>query len=77
MQQYTADFSRRLGHEDARLRLAPHQDRQRADVVLMRMRNDNRFEPAVAERFPIRQRFLPFKLRVHPRVENEPTSASL
>ena len=41
------------------------------------MRNNNRVEPAVAKRFPIRQRFLPFELRVHAGVEHEAMTIGL
>ena len=77
VQQHAADFGRRLGHEDARLRLATHQDRQCADVVLMGVRNNDRVEPAIAERFPIRQRLFAFKLRVHSGVEHKAVAARL
>ena len=77
MQQYAANFSRRLGHEHTRLRLAPHQNRQCSDVILVRVRNNNRVEPALPERFPIRQRFFSLELRVHPGVEDEATVTDL
>ena len=41
MQKRAPDFRGRFRHEDARIRLAPHQDRQRADVILVRMRDQN------------------------------------
>ena len=44
VEQCAADFRRHFAHEHARLWLPPHQHRQRADVVLMRMRNEDRIE---------------------------------
>ena len=77
MKKRVADFRRRFGHEHARLRLAAHQHRQCADVVLMRMRNDDRVEPPAAERVQIRQRLFALELRMHPAIEDQAMPGSL
>ena len=41
----------------------------------MGVRNNDRVEPAIAERFPIRQRLFAFKLRVHSGVEHKAVAA--
>jgi hypothetical protein len=41
------------------------------------VRNNNPVEPAVAERFPIRERFFSLELRVHSGVEHELTTVGL
>ena len=38
MEQRIADCRRRFGHENARLRLLPHQDRERPDMIEVRVR---------------------------------------
>ena len=45
VQKRVADLRRRFRHEDGRVGLPPHQDRQRADVIVMRVRNEDRVEP--------------------------------
>ena len=75
VQQRIANFGGRLGHENARLRLPPHQHRQRADMVLMRMRNNDRVELSITEHFQIRQCFFALELRVHPAIEHQSTAA--
>ena len=49
MEQRAADFRGRFAHEHARFWLPPHQHRQRADVVLMRMRNEYRIERSIRD----------------------------
>ena len=77
MQKDAADLGRRLGHENPRGREASHGQRQGADVVLMRVRHQNRLDLAVADCFEIRQRILPGVFRVHSAIEQEPVSADL
>jgi hypothetical protein len=48
-----------------------------ADVILMRVRHQDRLDLAVADCFEIRQRILPSVLRVHSAIEQEPVSANL
>ena len=61
----------------ARAREASHRQWQGADVILMRVRHQDRLDLAVADRFEIRQRILPGIFRVHPAIEQEPVSADL
>ena len=77
MQKDAADLGRRLGHENPRAWKASHGQRQGADVVLMRVRHQDRLDLAVADCFEIRQRILPGVFRVHPAIEQEPVSANL
>lgn len=77
VQKRAADFRGPFGHENARLGLAPHQDRQCPDVVKVRMRNDNAIERTVTERRKIRQRIFAFLLRMHSAVEDEPLAGRL
>ena len=71
MQKRAADFRRRFGHENARVWLAPHQHRQRADVIEMRVRKNDRVERPIAERAEVRERFFPLLFRVHSAIEDE------
>ena len=77
MQQHTADFGRRLGHEDARAREAPHRYRQRADVILMRMRNQDCFNFPIGDWLKIRQRILSGVLWMHSAIEHQSVAANL
>src|SRR3979411_2353679 len=77
MQKRAADFRRRLGHEDARVRLAPHQHGQRAHRSEMRWGENDRVELPIAERAEVRERLFPLLLRMHSGVEYEPLPRSL
>jgi hypothetical protein len=57
--------------------LPPHQHRECAEVILMRMRHDDRIHVAISERCEIRQGRLAFRLRVHAAVEDETLLATL
>jgi hypothetical protein len=48
MQERAPDFRGRLRHENARVGLASHQHRQRADMIEMRMRDHDGIELAIA-----------------------------
>ncbi len=50
---------------------------QRADVIEMRMRNDDRIERAIAERLKVRQGCFAFLLRMHAAIEDEPPAGGL
>jgi hypothetical protein len=77
VQKDAADLGCRLGHKNPGAREAPHGQRQGADVVLMRVRHQNRLDLAVGDSFEIRQRILPGVFRVHSAIEKEPVSANL
>ncbi len=77
MQKNATDLGCRLGHKNPRAREASHGQRQGADVVLMRVRHQNRLDLAVGDSFEIRQRILSGVFRVHPAIEKEPVSANL
>ena len=77
MQKNAADFSRRLGHENARAGEASHSQSQRADVVLMGVRHQDRFDLALADCFEIRRGILPGEFRVHSAIQQKAVSANL
>jgi hypothetical protein len=51
--------------------LPPHEHRQRADVIKVRVGKNDRIERLRGERAEIRQRLFALLLRVHPAVEHE------
>ena len=77
VQKHAADFRRCLRHENTRAWKAPHRDRQRADVILMGMRNQDRLNPPTSDRLQMRQRILAGVLWVHPAIEQYPVTADL
>ena len=77
MQKDTADIGRRVGHENPRAWEAPHGQRQSADVVLMRVRYQNRLNLAVGDCLEQRQRIFASVFRMHSAVEQEPVRANL
>ena len=77
VQKHTANFRRGLCHENTRAWKAPHRDRQRADVILMGMRNQDRLDPPTSDRLQMRQRILPGVLWVHAAIEQQPVAANL
>ena len=72
MQERIADLRRGFAHKNARVRLAAHQDRQRPDVIKMRMRNQNGIELTIGDRLEVWKRFFAFQFRMHPAIEHEP-----
>jgi len=76
VQKDAADLSRRPGHENLRAREASHCHWQCADVVLMRMRDEDGLDFAVGYCFEIGKRALPGVFRVHPAIEQESVSAN-
>jgi len=77
VQKHAADFRRGLRHENMRAWKAPHCDRQRADVILMGMRNQDRVDRPVGDCLKMRQRILPGVLWMHSAIENQPVAADL
>ena len=77
MQKDAADIGCSLRHKNPRTREASHAHRQSADVVLMRVRNQNRLNFAIADCFKIRQRILSGIFRVHAAIQQHPVSANL
>ena len=77
MQKRAADFRRRFRHENACVWLPSHQHRQRADVVLMGVRDQDRVDSPARDRFKIRQRLFARVLRMHSTIEHEVAAADL
>ena len=77
VQKHAADLSRGLGHENARGWKASHGHRQCADVILMGVRNQDRLDLPVGDRFEIRQRILTGVLGMHSAIEHQPMPAHL
>src|SRR5204862_2365267 len=71
MEKKRADFAGRFRHENARMRLASHQDRERSDMILMGMSNKNGIDCLAVDRLPVRQRVLALVLWVHPAIQNQ------
>jgi hypothetical protein len=71
MQKNAAYFTSSIGHEDARIRLPPHQHRQRTDMILVRVRKQNGVEFSISQSLKIRQSFVPLIFRMHPRIQNK------
>ena len=47
MQHHIRQFGSGVGHENSRLRLPPHQDRERADMILVSVRDEYRVKRTV------------------------------
>jgi hypothetical protein len=77
VQEHTSDLGCGLGHENARAGEASHRQRQRADVILMRVRNKYRLDLTVGDCLEIRQRVFPGIFRVHSAIEQEPMGSNL
>ena len=77
VQKDAADVPRCLGHKNLRAREAPHRHGQGADVVLMSVRKQNRFDLAIGDCFEIWKCVLPSGFWVHPAIKQEPVSANL
>ena len=76
VQQDRADIVSRIGHENASRRVSPHQDRKRADMILVRVRNQNGIDLPAINRLQIRQGGLPFVPRMHPAIDDQALSGS-
>ena len=77
MQKDGADIGCSLRHKNPRTREASDAHRQGTDVVLMRVRNQNRLNFAIADCFKIRQRILSGIFRVHSAIQQQAVSAKL
>ena len=77
MQKSIADFRGRFRHENTCPWLAPHQHRQRADVILMGVRDQDCFDFPIGDRFEIGQRILAGVLWMHSAIEHEPVTTNL
>ena len=70
MQKCVPDLRAGLGHKDVRLRLTSHQHWQRADVIEVRMRNQNGIDLAIGGRSKVRQSILALLLGMHATIED-------
>jgi hypothetical protein len=70
MQHHIGDARRGLCHEDGSLRFAPREERQRADVVLMGVRNDNGIDASFGNGSEIRGGDEALSLGMHSAIEN-------
>ena len=70
MQKCVPDLRAGLGHKDVRLRLTSHQHWQRADVIEVRMRNQNGIDLAIDDRPKVRQSILALLLGMHAAIED-------
>ena len=77
VQKHIADLRRGFCHEDACAWKASHRDWQRADVILMGMRNQNRVDVPVGDCLQMRQRILAGVLWMHSTIEQQPVTAHL
>ena len=72
MQKCVPDLRAGLGHKDVRPRLTSHQHWQRADVIEVRMRNQNGIDLAIGDRPKVRQSILALLLGMHAAIEHDP-----
>jgi hypothetical protein len=77
VQQHAADFRRRVSHENPRARKTSHRHGQRADVILVRMRNQYGLDLPAGDRFEIRQGILPGIFRMHSAIDEKLVPADL
>src|SRR6267378_3617479 len=77
MEKKRSNFAGRFRHEHARVRLVAHQNRERPDVILMRMSDKNGVECLALDRLPIWQRILTRIFGMHPAIENQPPASRL
>ena len=75
MQQGIANRCGRLGHENPRLRLLPHEDGKRSDMVEMRMRKENRVQRTITQVTQKRAAPFPFLLGMHPAIQHHSLAA--
>src|SRR5207248_7991941 len=75
VEEKRADVARRFSHKNARMRLVPHQDRKRPNVILMGMANKNCVDPSAFDELPVWQRALAYFFRVHPTIQNQSLAA--
>ena len=77
VQEHLAEPGGGRAHEDAGLRLAAHQDGQRADVVQVRMGDQDRVERAVGDGVQVGQGGVALLLGMHPAIEHQAAASEL
>ena len=77
VQQVCADLVRRIGHKNAGRRMSPHQDGKRAEVILVRVRNQDGIEFPAINCLQVGQGGVSFVPRMHPAIEDQTLSGSL
>src|SRR5205807_3792068 len=77
MEKKRSNFPGRFRHENARVRLAAHQYRERSDVILMRMSDKNCVDCLALDRLPIWQCILTRIFGMHPAIENQSPASRL
>jgi hypothetical protein len=77
MEKKRSNFAGRFRHENARVRLVAHQYRERSDVILMRMSDENCVDCLALDRLPIWERILTRIFGMHPAIENQPPASRL
>ena len=77
VQKDAAYLSRSFRHKNTCSWKPSHYHGQRADVVLMRVRNHDCFDVPAGDRLEVRQSILACVLRMHPAIEHKPVAADL
>ena len=72
MEKKRSNFAGRFRHENARMRLVAHQYRERSDVILMRVSDENGVDCLALDWLPIWQRILADIFGMHPAIKNQP-----
>ena len=75
VQERVADGGGRFGHENSRLRLLPHENRERADVIEVRVGKKQRIDRQARQIREKRQSHFPLFLRVHAAIQDHPLPA--
>ena len=77
MQQRRSDFAGCFSHEHARIRLTTHEHRQRSDMVLMSVADENHVDRAPIDRFPTGQSPFAVIFWMHAAIQNHPFATGL
>ena len=77
VQKDAANLGRSFRHKHTCTWKASHYQRQSADVILMRVRNQYCFNVPASDCLQVRQRILPCVLWMHPAIEHQPVAADL
>src|SRR5262249_16347183 len=75
VEEKRANFAGRFSHENARARLASHQNGKRPDVILMGMANNNCVDGPAFDKLPVWERVLAGIFWMHPTIQNQSLSA--
>jgi hypothetical protein len=75
VEQWVGEVIGRLAHENAGAGLFPHQERQRAGVVVVRVADQDGIDRIELELLQLRQALYPLAARMHPRIQNDPPVA--